>query len=161
MFNPFGVVSGVKDVIDDVQRIRERKGTIESQEALTALYEKHVHLLTEAMALVEHCSQISQVKRDLEEKLAALERERCEFERYELAELAPGVFAYAMKKSFAGEEPGHHLCANCRAKGEKSILQRKHPKSTEYECPRCRAVLRTQPPIGPVVGVADIRHNLF
>ena len=59
--------------------------------------------------------------------------------RYELKEIATGVFVYASKNDTEGTDPAHWLCPNCYQDRNKSILQRKSRDwgGTTYACPRC------------------------
>lgn len=81
-----------------------------------------------------------QDKRDLEEKVASLETRATEKERYQLDQIAPGVFAYKLKPETKPIEPPHHICAECYNRGHKSILQQeaRYPgRSTVMVCFGC------------------------
>ncbi|MCJ2033046.1 hypothetical protein [Methylobacterium sp. J-068] len=92
--------------------------------------EKAVELNAQVMtaqssALAAQAAQAELVERvrQLEQKVVELEdweREKC---RYQLAEIATGVFAYATKPGMEDGEPPHRICARCYQDGRKSILQ--------------------------------------
>lgn len=82
----------------------------------------------------------------LEEKIGQLEAWETEKQRYELKEVTSGTFAYALKEGMQPPEPFHRICANCYARGEKSILQeRSHPigRAKSVGCDNCGAEIYT------------------
>jgi hypothetical protein len=62
--------------------------------------------------------RISQLEKDLV-RLKAWETEK---QRYQLADIGDGTFAYALKESMSGGEPPHYICTNCYEQAKKSIL---------------------------------------
>jgi hypothetical protein len=62
-------------------------------------------------------------KRRLEERVRRLETWEGEKERYELRQVAHGVYVRALKPNAAGTEPPHAICANCYERGKKRYLQ--------------------------------------
>jgi hypothetical protein len=71
--------------------------------------------------------------------VAALKAWEAEKERYELTEIGPGVFAFALKESMRQGQPVHRICANCCANGTKSYLQRhlSGPVLERLKCNTC------------------------
>ncbi len=90
---------------------------------------------------------------NLEKELSRLKAWETEKQRYELKELAPGVFAYRLKEAMAEGEPIHELCAACYQHGKKSILQRRDKGMEELMgCAECKAEIKIgngQWPISP------------
>lgn len=79
----------------------------------------------------------------LEKELASLKAWETEKQRYELKELAAGVFAYRLKESMAGGEPIHDLCAACYKHGKPSILQRRDKGMNQLmNCSECKAEIK-------------------
>jgi hypothetical protein len=116
-------------------------------ELVTAVYEVNAKLRTvQSGALVaqEQHAMLTQRIRELEQEIVELKHWDCEKEYYQLTQLAPGVFVYALKPGIAQDEPPHNLCTNCFDQGQKSILQSCEPGSeiTLYGCPRCKTKLR-------------------
>jgi len=63
-------------------------------------------------------------KRQLEERVRALETWNGEKQRYELQNVGQGDgFAYGLKAEAQGSEPDHKLCAHCYEHGKKRLLQ--------------------------------------
>jgi formate dehydrogenase maturation protein FdhE len=60
--------------------------------------------------------------RELEKQVTKAEAWAAEMQRYELRQLPPSIFVYALKPDMAAGEPMHYICANCRSQGKKSIL---------------------------------------
>ena len=79
-------------------------------------------------------------KETLEKQLKDIENWQKEASRYELKELASGVYIYGIKKTTQSSEPLHYLCTNCfDTKRHKSILQRTQQDvfGTHYKCNNC------------------------
>ncbi len=110
-------------------------------------------LLFEAQrnALTTQAEQFAALEREdsLKKRIVQLEHWDAEKERYELKELALGVFAYANKPLMEPAEPAHLICANCYQQKRKSILaQRYEPdgRRTYQDCHACKAVIMVSGP---------------
>lgn len=122
----FDLAKGLKDIDDATRR---NAAVIELQEKILAAREAQSTLL----------ERIS----ELENKVASFEAWETEKQRYELKELAPGVFAYRLKESMAGGEPIHDLCAACYKHGKPSILQRQDKGMNQLmNCSECKAGIK-------------------
>src|SRR5260221_7209517 len=77
--------------------------------------------------------------RELKKQVADLEKWDAEKQKYELAEITSGVFAYALKATASPAEPKHLICANCYEQGHKSILQTETRFPGRYEVGVCHA----------------------
>jgi len=84
-------------------------------------------------------SALRQEKEAIEQKLREIENWREEASRYELTEIASGVYVYAKKKTVESSEPLHYLCAKCYNERKKSILQRTQHSGMgiHYICHSC------------------------
>ncbi|MEP3525220.1 MAG: hypothetical protein ABJN24_07310 [Hyphomicrobiales bacterium] len=100
------LTKGLKDINDAALR---NSAVIELQEHILSAQQ-------EQFALSEHVRQ-------LEKQIAEFEAWEHEKTRYELKELEPGNFAYALKEGMGEVEPAHYLCASCYSNGRKEILQ--------------------------------------
>ena len=89
----------------------------------------------------EERASLIEAVRDLEEKIAAMEKWATDKDRYELQAMPGGTFAYALKEGVQPSEPAHYICANCYQDSKKSILQAemRAPLAKVYVCPRCHA----------------------
>lgn len=118
----FDLAKGLKDIDDAVRR----------NAVIIELQEKILSAQQAQSTLVEAVSE-------LEKEVARLKNWETDKARYELAELAPGAVALALKKSMNNGEPLHHICANCAANGKKSYVQQQVRNShlDRYKCNTC------------------------
>jgi hypothetical protein len=105
----FDLAKGLKDISDVAIR----------NAAIIELQEKILSAQRMQSALAEKVN-------DLEKEVAGLKAWGADKERYQLAEVASGVLAYAIKEAVRGAEPEHHLCPDCYQKGQKSVLQKEY-----------------------------------
>ena len=89
-------------------------------------------------------------KGTLEKEIVDLKAWGAEAQRYELQEVAAGVFVYAVKETERRAEPIHWICSHCYQECIKSILQFQgegvatHRTTTKtYLCPRCKNTIQT------------------
>ena len=87
--------------------------------------------------------ELLQAKHNLENQLVEISNWNKQASRYELHELCPGVFVYALKENENDSEPAHYICPNCYQENRRSILQskQKHWSGTKHVCsnPSCNA----------------------
>lgn len=101
-----------------------------------------IQSLTDVTALqIKNSSLVAQNK-ELEEEIVRLKDWNRECERYRLVEVAPGLFAYAMKPGMEFGEPPHLLCATCFGKQPRPIL---NVHQRRYTCHSCDSVLIAPP----------------
>jgi hypothetical protein len=81
---------------------------------------------------------LAEVKRQLEQKIMEYEEWDSEAGRYELKEIAKGIFVYVLKPEHASGEPTHWLCPNCFQERQKSILSKPAVDYMNYKCHRCQ-----------------------
>jgi rubrerythrin len=82
---------------------------------------------------------------DLEKQIADMKTWETEKQNYQLTEVAPRVFAYALKPGMGGTEPLHWICAVCYQNGKKSILQgfNSGQSGWTHSCPVCHTEIST------------------
>lgn len=120
-------------------------------EFVTAIYEVSAKLMAvTSVALASQEKQATLTNRigELEKEIVELKNWDRERERYQLATVTRGIFAYRVKPGMESDEPPHELCANCFDQGKKSILQCEQPISIGprfYVCPRCKTSLGNDP----------------
>ncbi len=106
-----------------------------------------VILSAQSSALSAQASQFALLERvrELEKEIASLKAWESEKAHYELREISPGGFAYALKPQAQTGEPPHWLCAACYQRSHKAILQDsgRTPKNDEsiYKCPDCKSTI--------------------
>lgn len=106
-----------------------RDKAIEAQAAI-------ISLQSAMLSLQGQYAELMMEKDELERRLVEIENWTGEVQRYQLKEIAEGIFVRELKQDQAGAEPVHWLCTNCFAHRKKSILQR---HAQDYVCPRCSA----------------------
>lgn len=62
--------------------------------------------------------------------------------KYELRELADGIFVYALKAGPSGSEPAHYLCPHCFQDRKVSIMHRPGVGWTNFVCHVCKLEVR-------------------
>lgn len=120
-------------------------------------------------AMAAHAAQAELIERvrDLEKQIVELEDWEREKARYQLAEVAPGVFAYEAKPEMLAGEPSHRICAGCYQSRSKRILQSVSRSSgrgtTDYlRCDGCSAEIPIafRPIKYPPVPPARVRRDI-
>lgn len=105
-----------------------------------------VILAAQSGALTAQSDQFSLIEkvRQLEQEVASLKGWDAQKEKYELSEISPATFAYALKADSGSPEPSHWLCAACFSDGKKSIIQQGEAifAGVMWGCPKCRAQVR-------------------
>lgn len=97
-------------------------------------------LIGELISAQMATSQLVNEKRELEGRLLELENKLKDFERYELHEMAVGVFAYRLREACKNGEPIHYICPRCRNNGKKFPLQRFEDSiSITHRCAECQS----------------------
>ncbi|GAB3416774.1 hypothetical protein NX774_12095 [Massilia agilis] len=115
------LVKGFVSLRDETQRLTA------VNEMLAKLFEANSKLNDLVIADAERAAEYQTLlreKRELEDELGRVKAEKADFDRYELAEVAPGVLAYALRDAHRGLEPMHYICPACRNNSKKSILKR-------------------------------------
>ncbi|HET7083785.1 MAG TPA: hypothetical protein VFI23_03380 [Rhizomicrobium sp.] len=95
---------------------------------------------TSALAAQSEQFSLLQKIRGLEEEIARVKAWEGEKVKYELRELQPRSFAYAIKPEAKGSQPSHYICANCYEHGEKRILQQRD--HLHLACPHCKTAVQ-------------------
>ncbi|KMJ92470.1 hypothetical protein ACH58_07540 [Achromobacter xylosoxidans] len=92
--------------------------------------------------------------RALRQRVAELEKQAADRDRYEMKEIHPGTFVLRLKESAANGEPPHSLCQPCMDNvGKKAVLQAPYGWDTKLICPECKTEYQSAPGIRPTVMV--------
>lgn len=124
-----------------IQSVREILTSLRnniSEAKLMDVYDSLVALNEEILSLQAQKAELSAVKRTLEQRLAEYDDWEKTKSRYVLKEFLPGLFVYALKEEFQGDEPLHYLCLACMEKRQKGILSKTRAKGSVYQCPICK-----------------------
>lgn len=130
-------LQSLKAVTDIVKSLKNNSSEIKAQKDLLEVYSALLELKVELIVMRDQYAELSDVKRDLERKLAEREDWEQTKSRYELHQIKPGIFVYALKPELKDNEPLHYLCPACMEKGQKGILSQTSPRSYYYKCPMC------------------------
>jgi hypothetical protein len=134
-------IAALKSVAELIKLIGDNKVNIAVREKAFELKPIILSLQDENLSLQADKRELLQKKEKLEQQIARLTQWEADAARYELKEIATGVFAYAIKPESDTSEPGHWLCPNCYQSRQKSILQRGAIDigGTVYTCLKCKA----------------------
>lgn len=129
-----------KDILEAMSNLRDA-ATLQSK--VVELQGKILDAQGAAFSAQDARTALVQRVGELESEVARLEAWEREKQRYDLTEIRPGVFAYAVKDGMRGPEPAHHVCARCYEDGKKSILQmeRRAGAVDVMVCHRCGSEL--------------------
>jgi len=130
-------LSSIKSALDITKTLADARDATK----LLAVKLELQGLLLEAQ---EAQAALVEEKRELTERIRKMETWEAEKERYELASVGFGAFAYVTKADNKGLGPPHMLCANCFKLGHPALLQyaRGDMRGT-YECHACKAKIST------------------
>ena len=133
------VMDPLKSANETVKGLIEIRDTAKFGNAIIELQAQIMTAQQGAFAAQARESALAEEVRDLKARMAELEAWDAEQEKYELTEVPPGVFVFALKESEQSSEPAHWICANCFQHHQKSLLQRSGVRSRRriYHCANC------------------------
>jgi len=85
---------------------------VKAKEAIADIQNSLIELQTKLLTIQSQYENLAEVKRQLEEKIMQYEKWYADAARYELKEIAGGIFVYVLKPDHAAGEPIHWLCPN-------------------------------------------------
>ena len=111
-------------------------------------YQNALSVAKEMMLAVQQRFELLVAEKDKADvAVEAMRANNAEQAKYELTQVAAGVFVYALKAQ--GPYGGHWLCAKCFDEGKKSVLQVPHRLGhPALECPSCRTLYHLPPKAG-------------
>ncbi len=128
--------------------------TVQSAETKAAIADVQNSLLdlqSKLFAAQAQYEALAEVKRQLEQKIVDYEKWDADAARYELTEVASGIFVYALKANDQKGEPMHWLCPNCFNQHQKSILGKPGVDYLNYKCNNCSFNITPTPFSHPVI----------
>lgn len=136
-------IATVKGMTELTSLIIKAKTDEATTEKAIQLQSAIISLQSNLMAIQAQNQDLLRTKDDLEKKLIEMKSWKSEAKKYELCEVASGVFVMATKQNSQPSSPMHWICANCYQKREKSILQYIGNPSdgAQYECPNCKNII--------------------
>jgi len=108
-----------------------------TKQAITGIQDHLIDVQTKLLAAQSQYETLAEAKRQAEQKVIEYEKWDSESARYELRQLATGIFVYSLKTDHAQGESPHWLCPNCFQQRQKSILTKPAVDYLNYECHRC------------------------
>ncbi|HEV3185257.1 MAG TPA: hypothetical protein VGZ49_10270 [Xanthobacteraceae bacterium] len=111
----FAGLSAIKTALDIVKGYKDLTSTAARNRAVIELTEK-------LFAAQKEQSTLTETIANLEKRVMELEDWQTDKQRYQLADIGDGAFAFALKPSMAGTEEPHYICQNCYHQNKKSIL---------------------------------------
>jgi hypothetical protein len=144
-----GTVSALKGAVDITKAMIGLRDAQLIQAKVIELNAKILEAQGSAFAANEERSALIEEIRTLKKEVTALKAWEAEKQRYQLSEVAAGVFAYTLKQGMENGEPSHMLCANCYQNGEKGFLQATQELVARHRIHRC-SKCRTEAQMGHV-----------
>ena len=137
-------LGSVKAAFELSKTMVEAKSQIDRQAAVSNLQQVLIGAQQQALTAIEAQAALKREIEEMRDHIAQMERWDSDASRYELKEIAPRVFAYALRAEANNGEPPHHLCTACYGARRKGFLQSQgHPGEyggTEVlECTSCKA----------------------
>lgn len=131
-------LTAIKSMAELTKLITNTKIDAAVREKAFELQSALLSLQSDMFAIQAQHEAVLQEKKELEQKIARFEQWESEAARYELKEIAPGAFVYAIKPESQASEPSHYLCPDCYQTKYKSILQNAGRQGAEtiYACAR-------------------------
>ena len=130
-------LQAAKDIVQTAIGLRDGAAF---QTKLIELQSKIIDAQSSASAALEERLSLIEQVRQLKEEIARFETWEAEKQRYQLQEIASGIFVYSVKREAQSTEQPHHLCANCYEDGKKAILQRSSSGSRIRKCHQAKTV---------------------
>ncbi|MFA7173502.1 MAG: hypothetical protein WC340_08825 [Kiritimatiellia bacterium] len=135
-------IAAIKAITDFTKLVIASKADAMVKEKAVELTDSIIFLQSLILDTQSQNHELLNANREIREKLMNLLDWKDTAVRYELAELCPGVFVYAIKKAYQDTEPFHHICPNCYENKKRSILTQSRMtfSGTQYTCnePTCK-----------------------
>lgn len=139
-----GTISGLKVASDMAKDFLDLKSMADVQGKVIELQSAILAAQSSALAANADQAAMAEEIRRLREQLALAQAWSVEKQRYRLIALEPGVYAFALNKATAGDEPPHWVCARCFNTGVKYVLQNQGDfyGASEYLCNGCNSKIK-------------------
>ena len=130
-------IGNLASIVSEISNLRKSdKNDIELK--VQKLSEVTATILASSLKMMEYEFGLREKARKLEEDLKKLKNWELEKERYELKKIQVDGVVYALKPSFAENEPEHYLCTTCFEDRKKRILQNRFIEGFgEWYCSDC------------------------
>ena len=134
-----GAISAVATLMGIAKGALDARDDAKAKQAIAEANMKLVDLSMSALMLAERNSSLSEEVSVLQRELRDTKMKLEERERYTLAEVRPGAYAYAGKPGQEGDDPEPpYFCQPCYDKGVKAVLRRIEAKAgtnAAWYCP--------------------------
>lgn len=110
---------------------------VETKQAISAILDDVLDMQSKLFAAQAQYEALTEVKRELEQKLVEHEQWDAQSTHYEFTKLAEGMFVYALKPDQAAGQHVHWLCPHCFEDHKKSYLMRTSVDKINYQCNTC------------------------
>jgi RecJ-like exonuclease len=137
MADPFAAISSLKNLSDMLSAALDARDANARNALAIALQKEIITAQQQAVAVIDENNK-------LKEKCVQLENWAAEKAAHSLHALPSGHRVYLHNDDVESSEDAHQYCANCFAKGEKSILQPNSytpGRASVLECHSCHSVL--------------------
>ena len=142
------LITSTKAAYEIAKGISALKSEVDKNESISKILEVLLAVQKDALSVSMIAQQLQEEKSDLSKKLLEFEKWSETEEKYELKEIAKGIFVYSYKMVDPSSKPMHWLCPKCFQEKKAHIIQLDYDSSTvkRYCCPNCKTVLEIQTP---------------
>lgn len=136
------LLASAKAAYEIAKGINALKNEVDRNQAVSKILEGLIAVQSEALSLQERHLLLTTKMQDLEKECDRLKDWQIEKERYDLKEIAPGVFARIEKALVSNLQSAHKFCATCFEQNSKAPLQQEKievGRRLSLTCHRCRA----------------------
>ena len=138
------LITSTKAAYDIAKGVSTLQSEVDRNQAVSKILEVLVSVQFQASSVLAKMNELEVEKHELTKKLLELESWSKTEKKYQLKEIASGVFIYEHQPVNESSEPLHWLCATCFQDRQKSILQRKQKSvgGIIYICHKCQSEIR-------------------
>lgn len=136
------LMTSAKAAYDIAKGINALKNEVDKNQAVSKILEVLIAVQKDALSMQEKHSLLTTKIQELEKECDRLKDWQTEKERYELKEIAPGVFARIEKGLVGNLQSAHKFCATCFEQNFKAPLQQEKidvGRKLSLTCHRCKS----------------------
>lgn len=130
------IISLAKSALDLTTAVAKGAKNKSEKEQAEKLRATLADLQEKLIGVQSHCYELEEEKRNLRSQLEAKVKWETEADRWELTELADGLYAYKVKSPSAAEV-NLRACPHCFQKHKVSVFQRPSQNNHRRVCPEC------------------------
>lgn len=138
------LLASAKAAYDIAKGINALKNEVDRNQAVSKILEVLIAVQSDALSMQEKHSLLTAKIQQLEKECDRLKDWQAEKDRYELREIAPGLFARIEKGLVGNLQSAHKFCATCFEQNSKAPLQQEKirvGRRLSLTCHRCKSTV--------------------